>query len=637
MLTNINCQIYIEGCLIPFNTVTIQAQVNQASICTIDVAPSEFVRKLLPRSHILVLFLEDEIWRVLWDGELRGFGMAKSSQGVSMQITAIDQTNAFGFMTKNIIDQIGAQSSTYAVFHTGAEFKFAPAGGGTFFGDIRKKLEGNKTSLSKILIELIQSVFNNVPYFTYYNEKNKVLNRLISLDDAELSKLMSNNIASAYMQGIVKNLFSGNVSFDRVLNYFLEITGYCRVPLVGPRNYKGISPLCLLKPYGYFSTPPVSNCLFPDMYHTISGLGIDYLTEPTRIILQASEVPGKDGFTPLWFFNECDASVGPSSSSLASKTTDNLCHNYLSQDEINKGILSFDKSINFEKALMIKSDSEDWNTVKKSMQGFAYYEYVRAKYGHRTCSVSCIFHPFVICGFPGIIFEANQSMLGMVESFTHIISADGNASTTINFSHIHPADRSDTHSLYGAPIPKWVSKKYRPRNCDDTYKELFGANSSGHSAMGGDKIKDVKVKGDNTLNDEKYIYDNNQINIADIAATVFLIPKTAGEALFLTKEANPLYSGENANANFAYNYTRRDIISLSEYMNVMNLGGNKTDEELLVLPAMLAENVSMYLHPTKFAYSSNKYNVVGAEIPRRQNAAKQLQSDLLNVTGKLGK
>ena len=223
MISKIDCRLYIEGCQIPFNSLTISAQVNQPSICTIEVAPSEYVRKLLPRSHILVVFLEEKVWRVLWEGELRGWGMSKSSHAVSMQITAMDYTNCFGFMTRNIVDNINAQTSTYAIFHTGAEFSFQAGGGGTFADQVTKTFASNTDKFSDLINNLVKSVYSSIPYFSFYNSKNKVLERIISLRDDNVESLLKNSLASDFMHGIIQNRFIGNVSFDQIINYFLEI------------------------------------------------------------------------------------------------------------------------------------------------------------------------------------------------------------------------------------------------------------------------------------------------------------------------------------------------------------------------------------------------------------------------------
>jgi hypothetical protein len=273
------------------------------------------------------------------------------------------------------------------------------------------------------------------------------------------------------------------------------------------------------------------------------------------------------------------------------------------------------------------------------MQGYAYYEYVKAKFAHRGCQVSCVFHPFAVVGFPGAIFENNQSLFGMIESINHVISADGTAGTTISFSHVYPADRTETSSergvLFNPPMPKWVAKGYRPKGCDATYGSLFGRNSSGHSALGGSKIKDPATRVINPSNDPKFIYDSDQTNIAEIASTIFYIKKElSGDT---TKEESPAYSGVNANAGFAYEYTRREVITLSQYMIAMNLGNIDDVTLFSSLPTILGNNALMYQHPQKFIYDGTKYQPSGSTFARRQNFAKLLQADLINVTGKLGK
>ena len=316
-ITKVQAKLFIEGYEIPFQNLNISASVGRPSTATITLAPSNLIKNIKPRSHIIILFLENNSeWKILWDGEFRGWNMSKSTQGLNFDIMAVDNSNAFSFMTRHILDGYGLrmQDQIYAAFHTGQNFRLSGQGTGRsgFVQEITNfTKESNDGNFGDLLRGIIEIAFDSVPYFSYSNERLKLIDRILALPDENIKNILTNSVAADYMQAIVQNHFTGNVSFEVILNYLLDIGQYVRCPIVGPPANSSIAHQMLIKPRALFSTPPACNCFFPGMYSSHSGYGIDYFSEPTRILLQTETYPGANGdnWSGLYFFNESDLAL----------------------------------------------------------------------------------------------------------------------------------------------------------------------------------------------------------------------------------------------------------------------------------------------------------------------------------------
>jgi hypothetical protein len=632
MAQRINAKLYIEGCEIPFTTVSITSAVNQASTCVIDVIPSEYVKNIVARSNMLVLFQEGQVWKVLWDGEFRGWGMSKSSGSLQMQILGADHSNALSYMTRAIFENFGDALSApvKAIFHTGQEINLQPLGSGTFANLITAIVsKASPADFGSILTQLIQTCWNNVPYFQDANTRNKVVPRFISLPDSNLKAILTNNIANDFIRNVIANKFTGNTSLEAVLAYFMDIAAYIRVPVVGPTNYGGIPTLSIFKPKNHFSTPPVFNTFFPGMYSSMSGYGVDHFTEPTRMLMTTENVPVAGGYRSMFFFND-------SRSGLALNTTVGnaaIIKDFLSPEEIDGGILPLELNLNYERANQAIAAATDPSllALQSTYQAYAYYQFVEAKFALRRCSLNGIFHPYCIVGYPGAIFDPHQSLFGMVDSVTHTLSAEGSASSIINFTHVYPADRNDPSGLTYPPLPTWMSQNYRPEGSDATYAAMFGANiiddKTKHAALGGPNIASAKRSSVSYK-----LANNQQYSIADIASTVYPIATNSG-----TAQATPLYTQNVANPRaFEYKYTYRNIITAKDYFNYLNIKVTLADETTEP-PKNLGKSSLIFNVPTGYSLNAQSSYTISGTDTHKYDAALALQNDINSAVGRDGR
>ena len=633
MAKKIHAKLYIEGCEIPFINITITGQINHPSVCMIDLVPSEFVKKLSPRSHMLVLFQEDATWKVLWDGEFRGWGMAKSAGSVMMQINGADHSNALSFMTRSVFENFdNMEIPIKAIFHTGQEFNIQPAGGATFAGIVGQAFNRvQNADFGTLLTSLMGNLWANVPYFSEANTRNRTVERFVSLVDTNLGKILTNQIALDFMTNIIRNRFANsNVTIESVLQYFMEVAGYIRCPVIAPSSFNGIPELCIFKPKNYFSTPPACNTYFPGMYTTLSGLGVDYFTEPTRILMMTENIPAPGGYRSAYFFN--DSRTGLNLNSQITNAA--LIKGAISPEEADKGILPLQLDLNFEKANQATIGASDTNfkTLQATYQAYAYYQFVENKFSLRHCSTSGIFHPYAVVGFPGVIFDPHQTLFGMVESITHTLSAEGNASTITNFSHVYPADRFDPSGITHPPLPSWLSINYRPEGANATYQALFGNNiiddKVKHAALGGPNISNSKreIQSYALANDEQY-------DIADIASSIYPI-----DGPVKNNQTLPMYlQNKSSPTDFELKYAYRRIISAKEYFQFMNIKLS-LDSDTQEPPSTLPPGSLLFKNPTSYSLNADRsYDTPQGSDLRKYNNALALQQDLNASVGKDGR
>lgn len=637
MSNNIECRLYIEGHRIPFNYISINASVNTGSTATINIAPDEHVKNLFPRSHILILFLDaDKVWRVLWDGELRGWGTTKSAGGINMQITAADYSNSLSFITRYILDGNGFAPNTTinALFQTGENISFQPAGAGNFVELIQGFFQGESSAdFSVLMVKLLDEIWNDIPYFREAIRSNGLTRRIVGLPDEEIQRILTNNITSRYMEGIIQNQFIGNISFDQVLNYFLQVAGYIRCPMISPSSVDGIPPVMILKPDAHFSVPPCCNCFFPGMYTSCSGLSVDYFSEPTRLMLQTEVSPGANdtNIARMYFFNESHnlQSINENPSNVE------LVKGLVSGRELDRGILPIVRQVSFERAMLIRGESTDERSIQDSMTAYSWYEFINEKYGRRSFTVTGGFNPYAVVGFPGVVFDRQQTLFGSVQSISHNISAEGSATTVVSFSHGTPASLSDDNDLQSPPIPDWISDKYKPEKANETYAALFGNNSveGSHAAMGGEDA--LRAEGVEQLSRRYSFAQGKQFNISQMAATVFPIPRTGIDSLAGlmraagSAEGSSLWEAHSGNqGDFEERYTRRNIISARAYLGFMGIDADNIGN-------VFGEGSDLYSHPSAVSFTSDGYDVTERD-GRKYEAARRLQQSLERSTGRLG-
>jgi len=241
-----------------------------------------------------------------------------------------------------------------------------------------------------------------------------------------------------------------------------------------------------IKPQNTFSIPPTCNVIFPSMLSSGISMNEDYSRQPTRVTLGEQ------------FINNTVNKAG-SSSSMGAVAAAALTTGYpepvaARMRYSTRTDLEGDKSNNRDFLLypeeffrgpntshlnapqwlymlaqeLNKTDTSatDNSTgqrvaVDKLMDKYAEYEYNRQRYASSSATVSMVWNPFIVPGFPAVVFDDRSSardIVGYVTSVSHNMNARGNMSTTVQLQFARPF----TEAVGVLPISEVAGQKYSP-------------------------------------------------------------------------------------------------------------------------------------------------------------------------------
>jgi hypothetical protein len=207
----------------------------------------------------------------------------------------------------------------------------------------------------------------------------------------------------------------------------------------------------VLRPDVWFSSPPRSNVIFPDMLQSFSAQR-EMIRETSRLKLSLGYDfrPDSAVTSTTYFAPQIEGS--PSLSALGIDSVDSIL---IYDHEKYSGIVpKFDRMI--DTIFYIKKDSgassfaESEGTLDEYAPKVAHFSLLSERYKARTAAASLTFSPQIICGFPAVVLDQtvtseeigtgtdslNKSFkVGLVESITHSISQAG-AQTQIRLTHV---------------------------------------------------------------------------------------------------------------------------------------------------------------------------------------------------------
>jgi hypothetical protein len=212
-----------------------------------------------------------------------------------------------------------------------------------------------------------------------------------------------------------------------------------------------------VKPSLYFALPPVCNVFFPSQI-TDWGYSENYNGQPTRLYLNENSV------TKTILFGESDEAA--SSAALISAV---LVTGYpvpvrkRMKQLLTGGVESSKNMLLFPEEFFIgptsaQASAPEWMFVlaqdlkstgnvespqtsdgplSQIFEDYAQYEYYRRRYCERSGTVNMAFNPYVLPGFPGVIFDKDESGMDIfmyITGVSHNLNAQGSMTTTVSFS-----------------------------------------------------------------------------------------------------------------------------------------------------------------------------------------------------------
>lgn len=511
----LNARLFLEGRSVPFVGANMTFTKGQPSVSTIKMPPLPEAKRIKPRTmaHIFVKDFtfpgSEKPWVLLFEGEVYGHSKGKSTNSRTFNLYAMGLSNywdnakqyymnarsSFGdsnnvYNSQKAIDQ--AERDNQSVEYT--------ASGITAYVTtlINKVLDDPNKDLVDGIIEVVKKVEDVNPFFRYNQHRYRLNDRIIFESSGALNDLFSFNNKEALWNAISGRGNSGTVTVRQLVNLILGMVFHDFTTVAAPSKInsdlkdgvgekrKQTIGSFVFKPETFMMPPPKCNVLFPDHYGQL-GVNRNFFHEVTRYKNNVNMLSGiirgnfprsvaKTFYTPKGFnqfrtgedFLETDYEQFKSPIDQGKhneeapederSTTFLRDYNFLSHEELMKGIFTeMGTAMPSSHIFSLIVPKEDQQSFFQQATDYLFHKKRLASRGSRTQGALNL-SPVV--GFAALLLDdsdAEQNMIGTLESLSHNISAEGGGSTQYTFSFLRDVDEEDLWSgdSYEPPIPPW--------------------------------------------------------------------------------------------------------------------------------------------------------------------------------------
>ena len=230
-----------------------------------------------------------------------------------------------------------------------------------------------------------------------------------------------------------------------------------------------------VKPQMFFGVPPKCNVIFPSILKTIN-YHESYSAQPTRVYVNESFLAGtvnQNAMTLAQLRTGYPKQVNAAAQqdpllakaqnlTVTTSTSLNAKNTLVWPEEFFKGPVSSNITLpkwfwlmaNRQAQALKENNPGALTPLMDLLQGYSEYEYYRQRYAQRSASISTVFNPYIIPGFPCTIFDRRQQpidLTGYVMAVSHSFST-GHMETNITTSFVRTLP--EMLELLGAIVSK---------------------------------------------------------------------------------------------------------------------------------------------------------------------------------------
>ena len=102
---NVDFKVYIEGHLIPSQSVSLTLYDGQPTICYVYTTPHESIKQISPMSTVTILYYDNNIatWCLFWEGIYFGWQFSRSPLSRQIVLNCIDWMGLYRKLTGNML------------------------------------------------------------------------------------------------------------------------------------------------------------------------------------------------------------------------------------------------------------------------------------------------------------------------------------------------------------------------------------------------------------------------------------------------------------------------------------------------------------------------------------------------------
>lgn len=472
-LLDVKC--YLEGIEVPLESATISIVANQASVCTLALPPTNRGFKFRPRTRVH-LFWHDDVskdWLLLWEGEALALGFSKEHNSRSLQLSCMDLSNYWDYTIKMMMSlSTGIKLAPEVMFFGNTKASISVSGD-ALVEQVWERMS-KKRSLPEAILSFLQTMTDEIPYYSMVNNRNRINQQIRLLDDRHVQQLLQ----VTQMTALTQNLSGSNgddASLRSIINSFLGLVAYSQVSLGAPALVDGKLNTFLLTPNTYGCLPPRCNVILPDVCSTIN-YSRNFMQEPTRMWCRGQPIPGGENGTltavnctaPAYLFKALsDRNRGQIDKSLVFKT--------FTDEELEKGVIAQNIAMPFPQLFSLNPKTKSYNV--KYLQQYVDYMFQLSRYAGRSLRFSTPLNPWLACNFPCVVFDAAQSYFAQVVSVSHVLGGNSGGYTQVECNLAREIDVENDDSPFIAE--SWFNDNYQPKNIHATYQQLLGCSALG--------------------------------------------------------------------------------------------------------------------------------------------------------------
>ncbi|HSW50417.1 MAG TPA: hypothetical protein VLH09_09595, partial [Bryobacteraceae bacterium] len=496
--------LYINGVRFYPSAASVSASRNGFANFSVTLPAIQEWVTLPRRSHGALFFVDPvtRVWRLMCEGEYVGKSTAKSGEGHRSLSLSFEGLHACWQHTRlfNVVPSIKDNQQTGTDVTRTLQLAMA---NGIILSQVSKTgqallsyqqiidaVTAQATRVSAGLPAFIERVVGQTPVDSFYMRARRWLHKFLVLQDETLGETIdTNNMNTILKAGFMIGSGLGQPVLSLIQRY-IDAAYYQMCPILAPPLYSDFDVdrigEMLFTPNLAQVIPPASNVIFKDQISQQTQ-SVSYRNLPTRVI---SAIQNNVVNLPPYYMangevteNLLDIAKGPDP-----KTA--MSHGFFSKEELENGIVSDMVDIDLSKVTPSQKyvSTTRPELMMKYLSHLTRYELDKRRGMHLTQNLVCEFMPYLITGFPCVVEDMTEPFTGVIENVTHMISATGDASTSVTVSYVREAyqiaGRNRT-SFY----PKYLNSLYLPAKISDTYEKLFGKNWMKHSAMlPGDEI-----------------------------------------------------------------------------------------------------------------------------------------------------
>ena len=659
----VDTRVFIEGHLIPHQSLGLGLYDGQTSQCSIVVTPTEPVKRISPYSTVTIFYYDNNMrkWCLLWEGVYVGWSFSKSPMSRSITLSCMDWTvlwqRVFSFMLSD--NPEGGANLPYQLYTLGINnptkfnntdissidsgvlgklselsgFQYMPRdimGFNKILQTYYFKTDVTKQSLSEFISILSKLMMWINPLIYYRADKSKFFNKFASIKDDHLKDLYTTEMFQSLITGIFQNSFNGKSTLGDLIAKIQSQFYYTRNNLCAPPFVDKVSTReniilfgtqdtnmnqFMFQPKAFFNIPPTCNVIFPE-FNSMTNYSLNYLEEATRMLLLSPVSPTNQTAVRLAFYYS-DKGIYRDASDLVKQfgnMTQNLYMAGLSNSEFEQYInpTEMDDGSEFYQALLQTAKGVNAAADKQApyanaqMGALSQYLFLEKKYGNRPLTISGCFNPYFVMGYPAVVLGEECSFMARPLSVYHSIDAQGSATTQYMMNYavdLTPEDlvkETDNFKHTKFPmLPAWLPSGYNPENINKSYNTLLGCDALEGFGKSGLGEYEETVILKTPTISKDCGLTQLRINMAILLNSLYSIDRRSPAGS---------YDKSTDKIAFATNYVSRPVCTFNQYQSFYQNGPNLNDESVLDVTKM--GKCNLFAHMTSFKNTESSIDIM---------------------------